>query len=138
MPSPTSTLVTTATSTPLPMATPALTPTTTPTYPFQNIKRGIVIDHAVRCVSGLPSVDFCESKLSEADAATCVEQTEGALDFRQTNAPGHYDYANKYTVKILCLESGSGMKVSWDPSAQYHDYLAAQPKVRVPNDAFTG
>ena len=126
-----------------------------------------MIDHAVRCESGLPSADLCEGRLSEADAAACVEQTEGALAFLKAEAPTYYDYANQYIGKILCLEAGSGMKMGWDPptfkvgrrtreranplwyaasivhdachSAQYHDWLAEhQGWRRVPHEVYSG
>lgn len=53
--------------------------------------------------------------MSEADAVICVEQTDGALNFLQTSAPEYYAYVKQYVGKILCLESGSGMKANWDP-----------------------
>ena len=94
-----------------------------------------------------------------------MEQTEGALAFLEAQAPTHYEYVNQYIGKILCLESGSGMKVKWDPptakigartrgaselwyagflvheacrSAQYHDYLTEHGTARVPHDVYTG
>ena len=125
-----------------------------------------MIDHAVRCESGLPSADLCEGKLSEADEVACVEQTEEALVFLKAQTPTYYDYVNKYIGKILCLEAGSGMKMGWDPptfkvgrrtreqgalgyataivhdachSAQYHDWRAANPGWRrVPHEVFSG
>ena len=167
-PEPTATPV--PTPTPEPTATPVPTPTPepTPTYPFRaDLEQGIEIDHAVRCKSGLPSADLCEGRLSEAAAAACVEQTEAALAFLRDEAADYYDYANQYIGKILCLESGSGMKMGWDPptfkvglrtrdgespmwyaasivhdachSAQYHDWLAEHPGGRrVPRDIYSG
>ena len=180
-PTPTPTPVPTATPaptpTPEPTATPAPTPTPeptatpvpipTPTYPFRaDLEHGIEIDHAVKCKSGLRTADLCEGRLSEAEAVACVEQTESALAFLRDEAPDYYDYANQYIGKILCLESGSGMKMKWDPptfkvglqtreqphpmwyaasivhdachSAQYHDWLADHPDQRVPHDIYSG
>ena len=172
-PTPVPTATPTPTPTPEPTATPAPTPThtplpePTPTYPFRaDLEHGIEIDHAVKCKSGLPSADLCEGRLSEAEAVACVEQTESALAFLREEAPDYYDYANQYIGKILCLESGSGMKMGWDPptfkvglrtraespmwyaativhdachSAQYHDWLAEHPDGRrVPQDIYFG
>ena len=44
-----------------------------------------------------------------------MEQTEEALDLLRKEYPAYYDYANKYIGKILCIEAGSGMKMTWDP-----------------------
>ena len=126
----------------------------------------IEIDHAVKCKSGLSSADQCEGKLLEVDAKLCFKQTTDALAFLKAHAPDYYDYANQYIGKILCLESGSGMKVNWDPptfkvgrwireggdlnyaanivhdachSAQYHDWWAEHLNAsRIPHEIFSG
>ena len=95
-----------------------------------------------------------------------MEQTEAALAFLKAEAPGYYDYANRYIGKILCLEAGSGMKMKWDPptfkvgartrergplgyaasivhdachSAQWHDWRADhQGAGRVPHEVYSG
>ena len=113
------------------------------TYPFRNILREIAI-------SGDPK---------------CVSQTEQALALLRQEVPNHYNIVNQYVGIIECVDSGSGMVVRADPpkylagsatrdagniwyagtivhdachSKQYHDYLAENSAVAVPNHVYIG
>ena len=106
------------TPTPIPTLAPLRAPTAphpTPAYPYRVIQgRTIEIHEAATCASGLAAKEQCDGLLPEP-TAECVDQTKEALTLLRTQYPAYYDYANRYIGAILCLEGGSGMKMTWTP-----------------------